>query len=109
MLKKLKAMRNGLCVTAWLVVAVVSAIYTGFIGLAFWVGATWLTWSLVVHFQEEKEYNKKLADYKAAGGRPWTNRKHCKTKAEESAWDEQDEINRTARVIAGLEPQSTEN
>lgn len=54
------------------------------------------------HLLEQSAYKDKLEVYTRSGGKPYTSKRFCKNKAEEQAWEEQQEVNRQARITAGL-------
>ena len=65
------------------------------------VGLYFVGWSLWGFFAEERLHKGKLQVYRNNGGMPYVS-KHLWT-AKDRTWEEQQEINRHARKVAGLE------
>ena len=61
-----------------------------------------LLFSIPTHWKERRERKKKLKIYAQNGGKPWVS-PHPRISKNKEEWERQDEINRRARQIAGLE------
>ncbi len=56
--------------------------------------------SLANHFKEQKAYQGQLQVYRNNGGQPYVSKRLWTRK--DRTWEEQDDINRQARGVAGL-------